>query len=208
MSVRSDRFLIESRRRTSLYRFAAVASDVPERSVVSLEAALSIREDQLAASNGRGRHVCSGRPADRSYRLAGSSAGSSLGTEFRRRVSAGGRPNGYSGEWWKGDADDAVRDYFQSRTRRRAFLGFTAPAMARTPRPARTAGSFTASSHEPAYFELQVTTRISPFYVEPAPARNCLHKPRPSDRGTRLVDRNSWRASFVRTRRPRTPASG
>ncbi len=133
-----------------LYRFAPVASDVPERSVV--------RVAPTAPATGAAwpdhwprpsRLLPSPEPIETLALLPDQPPVTFTWRGIRRRVKRADGPERVFGEWWKRDAElIAVRDYFQVEDEAANVSGYTAPVMARIKTPARIAGFCTGSSHE------------------------------------------------------------
>jgi hypothetical protein len=135
---------------TQLYRLAPVESDLPERAVKRLA--------PLAPATGASWPPHWPRPPrllDPPERIEAMAllpdhppAAFTWRGRRRRVVNADG-PERVFGEWWRADAErNAVRDYFQSRTRAANASGCFAQAMAKTLPPALIIGSCMASSHD------------------------------------------------------------
>ena len=98
-----------------LYRFAAVASDVPERSVQRIAATASASTDAWPVGWPRpARLLAPPEPIETVALLPDHPPVSFTWRGIRRRVRRADGPERVFGEWWKRDAElIAVRDYFQ-----------------------------------------------------------------------------------------------
>jgi protein ImuB len=98
-----------------LYRFAPVASDVPERSIRRVPAAAPASGDGWPANWPRpARLLASPEPIETVALLPDHPPVSFTWRGSRRRVRRADGPERVFGEWWKRDAElIAVRDYFQ-----------------------------------------------------------------------------------------------
>jgi protein ImuB len=98
-----------------LYRFAPVASDVPERSVQRVAAAAFATGDGWSTQWPRPARLLSPpEPIETVALLPDHPPVSFTWRGFRRRVRRADGPERVFGEWWKRDAElIAVRDYFQ-----------------------------------------------------------------------------------------------
>jgi protein ImuB len=100
---------------TRLYRFAAVASDVPERSVQRIAAAAPATGDGWPTQWPRPARLLAPPEAIETVALLPDHPPVSFTWRgFRRRVRRADGPERVFGEWWKRDAElIAIRDYFQ-----------------------------------------------------------------------------------------------
>ena len=100
----------------ALYRFAPVASDVPERSVCQVPAMAADDRRRAGPVTGRGPRGCCRSPSsiETVALLPDHPPVSFTWRGIRRRVKRADGPERVFGEWWKRDAElAAVRDYFQ-----------------------------------------------------------------------------------------------
>jgi protein ImuB len=99
---------------TRLYRFAAVASDVPERSVQRIAAAAPATGDGWPTHWPRPARLLAPPEAIETVALLPDHPPVSFTWRgFRRRVRRADGPERVFGEWWKRDAElIAIRDYF------------------------------------------------------------------------------------------------